>query len=141
MKTGIIVAMDKELRLLLPMLTDHATLTLNNFEFHTGRLAGHEVVAVKCGIGKVNAAIGTLTLIENFHPDLVVNSGVAGGTGAGMPRAEILDVILADRSSRVMPGVYAARSKASCCASPLRPASPASAARTTPKTTRRPPSN
>ncbi|MBP3536501.1 MAG: 5'-methylthioadenosine/adenosylhomocysteine nucleosidase [Muribaculaceae bacterium] len=97
MKTGIIVAMDKELRLLLPMLTDHATLTLNNFEFHTGRLAGHEVVAVKCGIGKVNAAIGTLTLIENFHPDLVVNSGVAGGTGAGMPRAEILDVILADR--------------------------------------------
>lgn len=97
MKIGIIVAMDKEMRLLLPLLDGHETQTVNNFEFHTGQLAGHDVVAVKCGIGKVNAAIGTLTLIEKFCPALVVNSGVAGGTGAGNPRAEILDVVLATR--------------------------------------------
>lgn len=97
MKTGIIVAMDKEMRLLLPLLANHSIVTLNNFEFHTGTMGGHDVVAVKCGIGKVNAAVGTLTLIENFHPSLVLNSGVAGGTGAGTPRAEILDVVLATR--------------------------------------------
>lgn len=97
MKIGIIVAMDKELKLLLPMLADHATISLNNYEFHTGKLGRHEVVAVKCGIGKVNAALATLTLIENFHPSLVVNSGVAGGTGAGMPPAGVLDVVLATR--------------------------------------------
>ncbi len=89
--------MDKEMRLLLPLLSDCSSTTLNNFEFHTGTLAGHDVVAVKCGIGKVNAAIGTLTLIENFQPQLIVNSGVAGGTGVGSPRAEVLDVILATR--------------------------------------------
>ena len=50
MKTGIIVAMDKEMRLLLPLLQDHSSITLDNFEFHTGTLGGHEVVAVKCGI-------------------------------------------------------------------------------------------
>jgi adenosylhomocysteine nucleosidase len=35
-----------------------------------------------------------LTLIENFHPALVVNSGVAGGTGHG---AGILDVVVGER--------------------------------------------
>lgn len=89
--------MDKELRLLTPMLADSATLTINNFEFHTGRIGHHEAVVAKCGIGKVCAALGTLTLIENFHPALVLNSGVAGGTGVGNPPASILDVVLADR--------------------------------------------
>lgn len=94
MKTGIIVAMDKEMALLLPLLDDHAQVTINDYTFHTGRLGKHEVVAVKCGIGKVNAAIATLTLIENFHPNLVINTGVAGGTGGS---AGILDVVVADR--------------------------------------------
>lgn len=92
MKIGIIVAMDKELALLTPMIAAESTVTLNDTEFHTGRLGRHEVVIVKCGIGKVNAAIRTLTLIENFHPALIVNTGVAGGTGHG---AGILDVVLA----------------------------------------------
>ena len=94
MKIAIIVAMGKELRLLLPLLGDHSTITINGTEFHTGEIGGHEVTAMKCGIGKVNAAIGTLTLIDHFHPDLVINTGVAGGTGNG---ARILDVVVADR--------------------------------------------
>lgn len=90
-KIGIIVAMNKELQLLLPMLDDHATVVLNNYTFHTGTLADRPVVITECGIGKVNAAAGTLTLIEHFHPSLVINTGVAGGTGA----AGILDLVLA----------------------------------------------
>ena len=97
MKIGIIVAMDKELALLLPLLENPSAISINNFTFHTGTIAGKEVVVCTCGIGKVNAAVGTLTMIENFHPALIINSGVAGGTGAGNPRAEILDVVLADR--------------------------------------------
>ena len=95
MKTGIIVAMDKEMALLLPLLSDPSEISINGFNFHTGTLAGHEVVACKCGIGKVNAAIGTLTLIENFHPALIINTGVAGGTGATEDPAKVLDVVLA----------------------------------------------
>lgn len=89
--------MDKELALLLPLLENPSAISINNFTFHTGTIAGQEVVVCTCGIGKVNAAVGALTLIEHFHPGLIINSGVAGGTGAGSPRAEILDVVLADR--------------------------------------------
>lgn len=97
MKIGIIVAMDKEMALLLPLIGDAATATVNGFEFHTGKIGDHDVVACKCGIGKVNAAVGALTLIENFHPALVINTGVAGGTGATDDPARVLDVVLASQ--------------------------------------------
>ena len=87
--------MDKELSILLPLMADVSEITMNGFTFHTGALAGHDIVACKCGIGKVNAAVGALTLIENFHPMMIVNTGVAGGTGATADPARVLDVVLA----------------------------------------------
>ncbi len=92
MNIGIIVAMDKELSLLLPKVDKCSRTTVNDTIFYTGQMGRHTITAMKCGIGKVNAAIGALTLIENFHPALVINSGVAGGTGHG---AGILDVVVA----------------------------------------------
>lgn len=83
--------MNKELQLLLPLLDNPARLNINHYTFHTGTLAGRPVVAMECGIGKVNAALGAMTLIENFHPSIVINTGVAGGTGP----VGILDVVLA----------------------------------------------
>ena len=94
MKIAIIAAMSKELALLLPMIESRSTVTANGMTFHTGHIGGHQIIATECGIGKVNAAVGTLTLIDCFHPDMVINTGVAGGTGAG---ASILDVVIADR--------------------------------------------
>lgn len=94
MKIGIIVAMGKELDLLLPLLSDSSAVTINNFTFHKGKAGRHEIVALQSGIGKVNAAVATLTLIENFHPSLVMNTGVAGGTGNG---ASVLDVVIGSR--------------------------------------------
>ena len=85
--------MGKELALLLHIIENHSQITINDTTFHTGNIAGHEVVALQSGIGKVNAAVATLTLIENFHPALVVNTGVAGGTGS----ARVLDVVIPDR--------------------------------------------
>lgn len=94
MKIGIIVAMDKELNLLLPLLQNSARTVINDTTFHTGLFDDREVVVLKSGIGKVNAAIAALTLIENFHVNFVINTGVAGGTGRG---ARILDVVIGDR--------------------------------------------
>lgn len=87
--------MDKELTLLLPHLKDATELSINGFTFHSGTIDGRKAVIGKCGIGKVNAAIGTLSLIENFHPSIIVNTGVAGGTGQGNPPAAVLDLVLA----------------------------------------------
>ena len=93
MKIAIIAAMSKELALLLPLLENHTTVSINDYTFHLGHIADREIVACQSGIGKVNAAIATLTVIENFHPSLVINTGVAGGCG----RARILDVVIPDR--------------------------------------------
>lgn len=93
MKIAIIVAMQKELDLLLPLLTDPHIVTINETTLHIGKIGRHDVAMQKCGIGKVNAAIGTLTLIDLYHPDMVINTGVAGGTGSD---AGILDIVLAD---------------------------------------------
>ena len=63
MKIGIIVAMDKELRQLQQRFSDG------------------NVRVEKCGIGKVNAALGAQRMINEFHPDCIISSGCAGGNG------------------------------------------------------------
>ena len=40
-----------------------------------------EVLVQKCGIGKVNAALGAQKMINEFHPDCIISSGCAGGNG------------------------------------------------------------
>lgn len=87
--------MGKELDLLLPLLEQpSAPETINGYTFHAGRIGRHACVLMQCGIGKVNAAVGTLSLIENFHPDAIINTGVAGGADASM---HVLDLLVADR--------------------------------------------
>jgi adenosylhomocysteine nucleosidase len=63
MKIGIIVAMDKELQQLQRLFADG------------------NVRVEKCGIGKVNAALGAQRMINEFHPDVIISSGCAGGNG------------------------------------------------------------
>lgn len=90
MKIGIIVAMGKELKLLLPLLENPATVQHENYTFHCGSMGNNTIAVMQCGIGKVNAALGTAALIDYFKPDLIINTGVAGGTG----QAGILDVVI-----------------------------------------------
>ena len=53
MKIAIIVAMEKELALLLPLIMDKKTRSIDGKEVTEGRLGNHDVVVVLCGIGKV----------------------------------------------------------------------------------------
>ena len=39
----------------------------------------HDVFLAQCGIGNVNAAVNAYKIVSTVHPDMVVNSGVAGG--------------------------------------------------------------
>jgi adenosylhomocysteine nucleosidase len=54
------------------------------FEFYRGLLEGKPVVLLRCGIGKVNAAVGCALLIDHFKPGLVLTTGSAGGSGGGL---------------------------------------------------------
>ena len=40
-----------------------------------------QVVVEKCGIGKVNAALGVQRMINAHRPDCIISSGCAGGNG------------------------------------------------------------
>lgn len=89
--------MDKELGLLLPMLDAVALTDADGVACHRGRFGKLDIVACKCGIGKVNAALAADAVLRTFHPDMVINTGVAGGTGATDRPVGVLDVVLADR--------------------------------------------
>ena len=70
------MAMDKELRQLQSLFTDG------------------NVLVQKCGIGKVNAALGAQRMINEFHPDVIISSGCAGGNGDDV---NIQDVVVSSQ--------------------------------------------
>ena len=83
MTIGIIAAMQMELDGLKAAMTDTEIETVSGMEFVRGRIAGKDVVAAVCGIGKVFAAMCAQTLILKYAPDAVINIGVAGPWGPG----------------------------------------------------------
>lgn len=93
MNIGIIVAMEKELNLILPLLENHATEVRNHTIYHTGIVNGNKIALMHCGIGKVNAAVGATMMIDLFNPNLIINTGVAAGTGDNVA---VMDIVVAD---------------------------------------------
>ena len=67
--------MDKEYEQLAKVFHDHRNIVLQ-----------------KCGIGKVNAAIGATEMIAKHHPDLIISTGCAGGASTSL---NVLDVVAA----------------------------------------------
>lgn len=60
-------------------------------EFLKGYAEQTQVVAMRCGIGKVNAAVGTQVLIDTCHPQALVNIGAAGALAPGL---KIYDIVV-----------------------------------------------
>ena len=81
---GIIGAMESEVESIFANMTSKEKININNLTFYKGLLFNKDVVVVKCGIGKVNAALCTQLLILNFKVDKIINTGIAGATGKGL---------------------------------------------------------
>ena len=79
MKIAVIGAMEEEVELLRNTLQNTSTKTIANSEYTEGTYAGKDVVLLKSGIGKVNAAMSTTILLNEYKPDVVINTGSAGG--------------------------------------------------------------
>lgn len=90
MKYGIICAMEEEIKALRAQLTNADEENIANMIFYSGQINDHEVVLVRAGIGKVQAGVTTAFLIENFKVDAVINSGSAGGIGAGLAVGDLV---------------------------------------------------
>ncbi|NLF26636.1 MAG: 5'-methylthioadenosine/adenosylhomocysteine nucleosidase [Clostridiales bacterium] len=75
---GIIGAMRIEVDRILERIEGPVKRVESGIEYISGRLMGVDVVASKCGIGKVNAAACAQTMALIFKPELILNTGVAG---------------------------------------------------------------
>ena len=76
--TGIIAAMSIEMELLTAEMENKETKTVSGITFTKGTLLGKDVVCAVCGVGKVFAAMCAQTMIMLYHPDCIINTGVAG---------------------------------------------------------------
>jgi len=76
---GIIGAMDEEIELLKRDIAPVKDFEEGGSVFYSGYTGNIRVILLKCGIGKVNAAIGATLLLSRFRPDYVINTGTAGG--------------------------------------------------------------
>ena len=89
---GIISAMDTELKLLLENAQIDHVDHIGNRDYYVGELCGVPVVLLRLGIGKVNAASGTATLLDRYDVSEVVFTGVAGAVS---DETEVLDIVVA----------------------------------------------
>ncbi len=90
-KIGIIGAMDEEVAGLKKEMTVSSTSSIASMEFLEGTLLGKEVVIVRSGIGKVNAAVCAEILAGIFKVDAIINTGIAGSLNA---KIDIGDIVI-----------------------------------------------
>jgi len=91
---GLIGAMDEEVAVIKAWMTDVREQTIAGCDFFVGSFEGKEVVLLKSGIGKVNAAVSTTLLLSQFQPEYVINIGSAGGFDADL---QVGDVVISDQ--------------------------------------------
>ncbi len=80
---GAVIAMQSEADILLEQMKVERSLTVSGKNVHIGTAFGKEIAVCVCGVGKVNAALGTQLLISKFDVKKLVNFGVAGGLNSG----------------------------------------------------------
>ena len=90
MKIGIIAAMSSEYKQVAQLLENKKEYTEGIYEYTEGNIKNNTIILTKCGIGKVNAAVGAVELIRTFQPDCIISTGVAGGIDKCL---KVMDVV------------------------------------------------
>ena len=90
---GIIGAMDEEVQQIVNVMEVKKVENKASMTFNMGTLSGKDVVIVRSGIGKVNAAVCTQILVDDFNVDYVINTGIAGSLKSEI---DIADIVISD---------------------------------------------
>ena len=90
MKIGIVGAMAQEVEILKGLMTDRRETKVASAVIFEGKIHGKEVALLQSGIGKVAAAVGTTALLQLAKPDLVLNTGSAGGVAEGLSVGDVI---------------------------------------------------
>lgn len=78
MKLGIICALDVEAENIIKAMENGKSETIGSLTFTEGKIGANDIVISICGMGKVCAAMCAQTMIINYSPDLILNTGIAG---------------------------------------------------------------
>lgn len=87
---GFICPMDCELEAVTRLMEEKCERVYGALTFYEGRIGGRATVAVKCGVGKVFAAIAAESMILGFSPDLIITTGVAGSLSQGLSIGDVV---------------------------------------------------
>ncbi|MEB5783571.1 5'-methylthioadenosine/S-adenosylhomocysteine nucleosidase [Staphylococcus pseudoxylosus] len=90
---GIIGAMEEEVAILKDKIKNLEEIKIAHVIFYKGNLEGKDIILTQSGIGKVNVAISTTLLINQFKPDLIINTGSAGALDKSL---NVGDVVVSD---------------------------------------------
>ncbi|MEF1171949.1 5'-methylthioadenosine/S-adenosylhomocysteine nucleosidase [Vibrio sinaloensis] len=90
MKIGIIGAMEQEVSILKDAIENCETLSKAGCTYFSGQINGVDVVLLQSGIGKVAAAVGTTILLDEYQPDVVINTGSAGGFDSSLNLGDVV---------------------------------------------------
>ncbi|WP_295087473.1 5'-methylthioadenosine/adenosylhomocysteine nucleosidase [Ruminococcus sp.] len=94
---GIIGAMPSELTDIREMLGIGEIKHISGFDYYINEKNGKTLINACCGIAKVNAALCTQVMIDNFQPDCIINTGIAGGMNSSV---KVCDIVI---STEVLP--------------------------------------
>ena len=87
-----VIAMDKEAEPIISAMKVDRKITCCRKKIYIGKLYGETVGVVICGVGKVNAAIGTQIAVDELGAETIINLGVAGGLNGGVKVGEIYGI-------------------------------------------------
>lgn len=87
---AIVGAMDAEITNLLPHIKNKHTITIGQHQYYQGKIGNHSVVVTRSGVGKVNAAVTTTTLIREFKADKLIFTGIAGAAAAELSPTDVV---------------------------------------------------
>ena len=88
--SGILGAFPEEIKFLLTQMQQKKQLVIQNVTFTQGILSGREVVVAQTGIGKVNASITSILMIEHFQPEEIIFTGIAGGVNLDLGPGDLV---------------------------------------------------
>lgn len=86
--------MQSEIQFLADQLTEAKVANVGPFLFYEGKVNNHTIVVSQTMIGAANAAVATYIAIDKYHPDLVINQGMAGGY---INNLNVYDIVIADK--------------------------------------------
>lgn len=90
---GIICAMALEANAITDTIENRKIKNISGVDFVSGTIGWRETVVAVCGVGKVFAAICAEAMILEYHPDVIINSGVAGSLCRSI---KIGDIVIAE---------------------------------------------